>query len=445
MSNAYPSRRELRLQREREERARLRDEESQRWAEEVEQRHERAAATDSPVYGPITQAQDAATATADHADTDTGQGRRASVRPVDTPADVDQISPETAQGSSRRRRADSEITSTGMIPLITKPRDEHIPEKPRSRREMRALEAQRAAQRRAEVARLERLQANLEEEPRQVRRATAPQASPPPVRAVAEPTVEEDVSAAIVHQEPESSETSAAEHEHFDGMDVTFGEVSDESATEITDMSGLNTIEIRRAELRVETEKLTQEILQLGEANPNIIDPVMLRRQKELAEKSQELQKLETDAIAIVEETEREDTQDAHTQDAADATDTAVTGQTPPIIADDDDAKSQDTQTSPRRRARRAQSKPMITGPFTVDDDPDSVQKVAKTFEAITQPDRSPVRDSGDPVEASTAHGLDSLDAKEVEAPERRLMMTSAIIFVVGIVALITAIILLIR
>src|SRR5690625_3419173 len=55
MSTAYPSRRELRLQREREERARLRDEESQRWAEEVEQRHERGAETDSPTEDPTSQ------------------------------------------------------------------------------------------------------------------------------------------------------------------------------------------------------------------------------------------------------------------------------------------------------------------------------------------------------------------------------------------------------
>ena len=43
MSKSYPSRRELRLQREREERAKLRDEEAQRWAIELEQRAARAA------------------------------------------------------------------------------------------------------------------------------------------------------------------------------------------------------------------------------------------------------------------------------------------------------------------------------------------------------------------------------------------------------------------
>ncbi|MDN6498786.1 MAG: hypothetical protein L0K44_03380, partial [Yaniella sp.] len=80
-----------------------------------------------------------------------------------------------------------------------------------------------------------------------------------------------------------------------------------ESAVEITDMSGLDTLEIRRAELRDETERLTQEIIQLGQENPNVIDPLLLRRQKELAEKSQELQELETSGIEIV---EGEDSQD---------------------------------------------------------------------------------------------------------------------------------------
>lgn len=441
MSKAYPSRRELRLQREREERARLRDEESQRWAEEVEQRQERGAETDSPTVDPTAQTQDVETSDANE-DTDTSPGRRASVRPVDTPPEVDQAATETTESARRRRRADSEITSTGMIPLITKQRDEQKADKPRSRREMRQLEAQRAAQRRAEIARLERLQANLEEEPRQVRRATSPQAPPPPLPAVAEHTVEPHASAAADEAASAQPEPSNTEPEQFDGVDLTFGQVSDESATEITDTSGLDTIEIRRAELRIETEKLTQEIMRLGQANPNVIDPVMLRRQKELADKSQELQKLETDAIAIVEETERADTgTDPHT--AADASDTAETDQTPSIV-DDSDQQS-DTQMLPRRRARRAQSKPMITGPFTVDDESDTRHNVPETFDAITQPARSSARDSGDPVEASTAHGLDSLDAKEVEAPERRLMMASTIIFAIGIIALITAIILLIR
>lgn len=441
MSKAYPSRRELRLQREREERARLRDEESQRWAEEVEQRQERGAETDSPAEDPTPQPQDAETSDANE-DTDTGQGRRASVRPVDTPPEVDHVATETTESARRRRRADAEITSTGMIPLITKQRDEQKADKPRSRREMRQLEAQRAAQRRAEIARLERLQANVEEEPRQVRRATSPQAPPPPIPAAAEHPVKQDSSATADEPASAQPEPSTTEREQFDGVDLTFGQVSDESATEITDMSGLDTIEIRRAELRVETEKLTQEIMRLGQANPNVIDPVMLRRQKELADKSQELQKLETDAIAIVEETEQADTEtDPHT--AADAIDTVESDQTPATV--DDSGQQSDPQLSPRRRARRAQSKPMITGPFTIDDEPDTGHNVPETFDAITQPARPSARDSGDPVEASTAHGLDSLDAKEVEAPERRLMMVSTIIFAIGIIALITAIILLIR
>src|SRR5699024_8329189 len=151
--------------------------------------------------------------------------------------------------------------------------------------------------------------------------------------------------------EPASAqpEPSTTGREQFDGVDLTFGQVSDESATEITDMSGLDTIEIRRAELRVETEKLTQEIMRLGQANPNVIDPVMLRRQKGLADKSQELQKLEPDAIAIVEETEQADTEtDPHT--AADAIDTVEPDQTPATVDDSD--QQPDPQTSHRGQAQ---------------------------------------------------------------------------------------------
>src|SRR5699024_12178489 len=105
----------------------------------------------------------------------------------------------------------------------------------------------------------------------------------------------------------------------------------------------------------------------------------------------------------------------------ADAIDTVEPDQTPATVDDSD--QQPDPQSSPRRRARRAQSKPMITGPFTGDDEPATGHNVPETFDAITPPARSSARDSGDPVEASTAHRLDSLDAKEVEArsEERRV------------------------
>src|SRR5699024_5871376 len=92
------------------------------------------------------------------------------------------------------------------------------------------------------------------------------------------------------------SQEDAQEADHEEDIVVSTSEQYDESSMEITDMSGLDTMEIRRAELRAETEKLTQEIIALGQENPNVIDPLLLRRQKELAEKSQELQDLETAA-----------------------------------------------------------------------------------------------------------------------------------------------------
>ncbi|HEY4557143.1 MAG TPA: hypothetical protein VIG82_03015, partial [Enteractinococcus sp.] len=50
MSNPYPSRRELRLQRERAERAKLREAENQRWSQEVEQRNLQPA---EPIVEPV--------------------------------------------------------------------------------------------------------------------------------------------------------------------------------------------------------------------------------------------------------------------------------------------------------------------------------------------------------------------------------------------------------
>lgn len=455
MSNSYPSRRELRLQRERAERAKLRDEEAQRWAAELEQR------VPEPTQDETTEpAEDQAP----DIDDTVSFGRRASAKPIDAPADVEEDAADAPAGTRRRRRVDSEVTSTGMIPIISKPRAAQPAERPVSRREKREIEARRAAERRAEIARLEREQAKPE---KPARRATAPQTSPISLPPITVPPVP---------GKPAATQDSAPAED----IDLTVGDSFTESAAEITDMSGLDTIEIRRAELRAETERLTQEILEMGQANPNVIDPVMLRRQKELAEKSKELQDLETAAIAIVEESEQT------TADAVEASDDYGVddrGQTELVITTTDEQPVQeepesvevedktseadraveqtttqqravetaseeatpDTQRSTRRRSRRAQSPPMITGPFDVDHHAANKPAPVPSPELLEELHRPAKQSSGEPVDASEAHGLDSLDAKVFEAPERRMLLSSTIVFAIGIIALITAIILLIR
>ena len=456
MSKSYPSRRELRLQREREERAKLRDAEVQRWAAERDTRQTSSIEADN-VTPDNPQASEL---------DDTGSfGRRAAAHPVDAPADVEEAAMDAPPGTRRRRRADSEITSTGMLPIISKPQPKKTADRPLSRREMREVEERRAAERRAEIARLQREQARTAEV-KPARRATAPQTSPIAITPIISPVAQKPAPTRPPATQPESD------------VEVTLGDVFAESATEITDMSGLDTIEIRRAELRAETERLTQEILEMGQSNPNVIDPVMLRRQKELAEKSKELQDLETAAIALVEEAGHDHTPTAQEPSKANATEpsksaqlfiTSPAGQStgtaakPPIAEELGSASSskkvtsskeparpeRDTTKPTRRRHRRAQSGPMITGPFDVDEQTQHADKPApvpsaELFEELHRPTKSS-SSSGEPVDASEAHGLDSLDAKDFEAPERRMVMSSAIVFAIGIIALITAIILLIR
>lgn len=447
MSKSYPSRRELRLQREQVERAKLRDEEAQRWATELEQRVSDSAEAAQPELDEPSDIED------------TGSfGRRAAASPIDAPADVEEAATDAPPGTRRRRRADSEVTSTGMIPIISKPRDKKAAERPQSRREMREVEARRAAERRAEAARLQREQDKLVET-KPARRATAPQTTP-----ISIPPLTPPVSSAPTGIGPQED------------IDVSLGDSFSESAVEITDMSGLDTIEIRRAELRAETERLTQEILEMGQSNPNVIDPVMLRRQKELAEKSRELQDLETAAIAIVEESDKDqaasdaevaedqtsaetkpaqliittpEVQPVETNAASTATDNVVEPASPAKTADTKQSKgNKDSSKSRGRRPRRAQSGPMITGPFDVDQNADRTNRPApvpsaELLEELKRP--TPKSNSAEPVDASEAHGLDSLDAKVFEAPERRLVLSSAIVFAIGIIALIIAIILLIR
>jgi hypothetical protein len=243
-------------------------------------------------------------------------------------------------------------------------------------------------------------------------------------------------------------------------------------------MSGLDTIEIRRAELRAETERLTQEIIELGESNPNVIDPKLLRRQKELAEKSQELQDLETAAIELVEseaieappeetdpaaadEVEQEPATDAQTapddvETAEPKTESAAPQTTQQSSADaaEQQAEDQPVARSRRRSRRRTTQGPFVSGPFEITQDTTAPASEEPAAEKTKKPPladfiRAPVepepeRDPREPLEASAAHGLDTLDARDVEAPDRRLRMSAVVMFAIGLIALIIAIILLV-
>lgn len=464
MSNPYPSRRELRLQRERDERAKLRDHEAQRWADEEEQRQQRATEAEKQANEALAKAEPVPASHATPVDEEPtalvedagGPGRRAASSPIDAPSESE-VEPESLT-PSRRRRADSKVTSTGMLPIITKRRDDDAP-KPRSRREARQQAAQKAAERRADIEALETQQTTQSEaEPKVVRRATAPQAPPPPIPAETAPV---------------ESQEDAQEADHEEDIVVSTSEQYDESSMEITDMSGLDTMEIRRAELRAETEKLTQEIIALGQENPNVIDPLLLRRQKELAEKSQELQDLETAAIAITEEQDQRETSASTDDDPAslkqqrplenESSDEAVQEVPAKSEAKAFSAEPDEVEASAEaeveghgkraRRARRANSGPVISGPFEVSGDneatgtkvsdpkPDFASHFNTPPEAEAQQQTGPDR----PLDASSAHGLDTLDPRETEAPERRLMTVSFAVFAIGIIALIAAIILFTR
>lgn len=446
MSNPYPSRRELRLQRERAERARLREAELKRWTDEVEQRDQPPLEPLSPL--PVPDQTDGA---------DDGADQPSEPVPDQMPPEVeaDQTASEPLP-SRRYRRAVSPVTSTGMLPIISKPSEQSKEPKPRSRREARQQASRRAAQRRAEIARLEREQERQGEELKPRRRATAPQTTPPPAPATVDPVENLDDELA----------------------DVEITSTHELSATEITDMGGLDTIEIRRAELRAETERLTQEIIELGESNPNVIDPKLLRRQKELAEKSQELQDLETAAIELVEseaieappeetdpaaadEVEQEPATDALTapddvETAEPKTESAAPQTTQQSSADaaEQQAEDQPVVRSRRRSRRRTTQGPFVSGPFEITEDTAAPAAEEPAAEKTKKPPlaefvRAPVepepeRDPREPLEASAAHGLDTLDARDVEAPDRRLRMSAVVMFAIGLIALIIAIILLV-
>lgn len=426
MSNPYPSRRELRLQREREQRTILRDEEAQRWANEVEHRQLRPAELET---------------TTQDADEPTAAETTATLAVADDNPDETPVQAEQRQ----IRRADSAVTSTGMLPIISKPRVQRAA-KPRSRREARQQEARNAAARRAELERLEREQGQPAEE-KVVRRATSPQLTPPPV----------PVDDAVVATADEPTEITVVPAESEQPSIEIVGS-HEPTAAEITDMSGLDTIEIRRAELRAETERLTQEIIELGESNPNVIDPQLLRRQKELAVKSRELQELETAAIEIVESTRDDDATTSQHEVALDVqteADTTFVDDAPEsasAAADVATSPAAPEQSSGRRGRRRSTTGPFVSGPFTVDEDPaeeSSPTKAGKKppLSDFLRPltDDKPKTEPRQPIDATSAHGLDTLDAKDVEAPERRIMTSAVVMFAIGIIALIIAIILFTR
>lgn len=443
MSKPYPSRRELRLQRERAERARLREAELQRWTDEVEQREQPPVERPEPVP--------ASNQDGEAADSSSAQAEPTAAEPATEEATSAAEGAESPQ-PRRHRRAESPVTSTGMLPIISKPTEDTAQPKPRSRREARELEAQRAAQRRAEAARLQREQDAETETPKPRRRASAPQTTPPAAQ------VDTDTAA-----EPAKPFTELDE----DVTDVEMTSTHELSATEITDMSGLDTIEIRRAELRAETERLTQEIIQLGESNPNVIDSKLLRRQKELAQKSQELQDLETAAIELVEADTDEvlaqadpADQDVVAEDTAEeSVDTPSDDATPEASephATTPEARDGDAADDlPLRRSRRRTTQgPFVSGPFEISDDDDDQETASTDKEPSKKPPlaefihapvkQEPPRDPREPLEASSAHGLDTLDARDVEAPDRRLWISAVAMFAIGLVALIIAIILLV-
>src|SRR5699024_2730959 len=199
----------------------------------------------------------------------------------------------------------------------------------------------------------------------------------------------------------------------------------------------------------------------------------LLRRQKELAEKSQELQDLEIATIAITKEQDQRQTSASTDDNLArlkqqrqlenESSDEAVNEvraksdakafSVEPVEVEASAEAEVEEHGTRARRARRANSGPVISGPFDVSGDneatgtkvsdpkPDFASHFNTPPEAEAQQQTGPDQ----PLEASSAHGLDTLDPRETEAPERRLMTVSFAVFAIGIIALIAAIILFTR
>lgn len=420
MSSPYPSRRELRLQRERERRAQVSE----------PQEHARSEAAGQAPRDP--ELGDASTTQTDTVDQEAvaAEPTADSVDEVaqDAPELVDDSETEEESTGKAPRRADSAVTSTGMLPIISKPVVEQTTKRPRSRREARELQARQTAERSVQVDRLQRQQdETIPTKP--ARRASSPQFSPAPT------PVPAILVAEVTDTTPVANIDSAVDQQT---SEISFTDSHEPTAAEITNIGGLDTIEIRRAELRAETEQLTREIIELGEDNPNVIDPQLLRRQKELADKSRELQELETAAIEIVESNQ------------SDASATLEASEDPVAEEQNTDASEQDEpeQRVSRRGRRTSQTEPFMTGPFSVDDEtPQAAAAPKPSINDFLHPGTSKTTpaEPRQPIDATAAHGLDTLDAKDVEATERRIIISAIVMFAIGLIALIVAIILLSR
>src|SRR5699024_3428053 len=120
----------------------IRDHKPQRWADEEQRRQQHSPQAEKQANEALAKAEPVPARHATPVDEEPtalvedagGPGRRAASSPIDAPSESE-VEPESLT-PSRRRRADSKVTSTGMLPIITKRRDDDAP-KPRSRREAR--------------------------------------------------------------------------------------------------------------------------------------------------------------------------------------------------------------------------------------------------------------------------------------------------------------------
>lgn len=289
----------------------------------------------------------------------------------------------------RHRRADADATATGGIPVISQqPQPSPPPSQdttPRSRRQARAERVQAYAE--AESSNIFSPDADdvaAQQRPQQhPRRAEAPQ------------TVEDHPAAP---QEVQS-----------------FHEYSSTATTEITGIGLTQPIEDERAELQREIQHVSEEIARIGETNPNRIDPRLLQRQQDLAKRMGEInQRAQSQVISDEEWT-------SHTGLPAVSEDTA-----PPKINDQLQAKATATQS--------------VVEPATQDH---PAPRSRTTATSASEPVPAPAKVKKNPVGAGSAHGLDPLDTRDSAAAERRMMMWSTVVLIIGVATLIIGLVLL--
>lgn len=233
--NPFPTRRELRR------RQQLAELQSEKFADDGTSTIPKTSAVDQQ-----------ATPARRAADTPTDAPSPHSTRMPTVPAPVPSTqTPDQSREEStprRTRRADSEVTNTGMIPAITVPATTAEKTQPLTRREARQLRAQQA-------------------------------------------------------HEDQASPSSAASQAPIDEQPTwTTATVSvDDDVSNIIGTGQINSIELRRQELQKEASEISQEIAALGASNPNKIDANLLKRQQELARKAQELNELEQASTQSIE------------------------------------------------------------------------------------------------------------------------------------------------